>query len=118
MRFTSALPNSDTRHTNSRVALAPGLRSQQSAGEVLREDFLVPYGLSQHALAMRIHVPATRIGDIVHGRRAITPDTALRLARFFGTSPQLWMNLQQAHDLSKASIDSAAAIEREVEVLT
>jgi len=86
-------------------------------GEVLREDFLVPYGLSQHALAMRIHVPATRIGDIVHGRRAITPDTALRLARFFGTSPQLWMNLQQAHDLSKVSIDSAAAIEREVEVL-
>ncbi len=85
-------------------------------GEVLREDFLVPYGLSQHALAMKIHVPATRIGDIVHGRRAITPDTALRLARFFGTSPQLWMNLQQAHDLSKVSIDSAAAIEREVEV--
>jgi addiction module HigA family antidote len=85
-------------------------------GEVLKEDFLVPNGLSQHALAMRIRVPATRIGDIVHGRRAITPDTALRLARFFGTSPQLWMNLQQAHDLSKARIDSAAAIEREVEV--
>jgi len=85
-------------------------------GEVLREDFLVPYGLSQHALAMKIRVPATRIGDIVNGRRAITPDTALRLARFFGTTPQLWMNLQQAHDLSKASIDSAATIEREVEV--
>jgi len=85
-------------------------------GEILKEEFLVPHGLSQHALAMKIRVPATRIGEIVHGRRAVTPDTALRLARFFGTSPQLWMNLQQAHDLSKATIDSGAAIEREVEV--
>jgi addiction module HigA family antidote len=87
-------------------------------GEVLREDFLVPYGLSQHALAVKIRVPATRIGDIVHGRRAITPDTALRLARFFGTSPDIWMNLQKAHDLSKAKMELAAQIEREVEVFS
>jgi antitoxin HigA-1 len=85
-------------------------------GEILKEEFLIPYGLSQHGLAMKIRVPATRIGEIVQGRRAVTPDTALRLARFFGTTPDLWMNLQQAHDLSKAKMESAAAIEREVEV--
>ena len=84
-------------------------------GEMLREEFLVPLGISQNALAMKIRVPATRIGDIVHGRRAITPDTALRLARFFGNSPEFWMNLQQMYDLSKAKIELGKAIEREVE---
>jgi addiction module HigA family antidote len=82
---------------------------------MLREEFLVPLGISQNALAMKIRVPATRIGDIVHGRRAITPDTALRLARFFGNSPEFWMNLQQMYDLSKAKIELGKAIEREVE---
>lgn len=82
---------------------------------MLREEFLVPLGISQNALAMKIRVPATRIGDIVHGRRAITPDTALRLARFFGNSPEFWMNLQQMYDLSKAKIELKARIEREVE---
>jgi addiction module HigA family antidote len=85
-------------------------------GEVLKEDFLGPYGLSQHALAMKIRVPATRIGEIVQGRRSVTPDTALRLAKFFGTSPELWMSLQQAHDLSKARMKLSARIEHEVEV--
>ena len=56
-------------------------------GEMLREEFLLPLGITQNALAMRIRVPATRIGDIVHGRRAVTPDTALRLSKFFGNSP-------------------------------
>jgi addiction module HigA family antidote len=84
-------------------------------GEMLREEFLVPLGISQNALAMKIRVPATRIGDIVHGRRAITPDTALRLARFFGNSPEFWMNLQQMYDLSKAKIELSKTIEREVE---
>jgi len=86
-------------------------------GEMLREEFLVPLGLSQNALALKIRVPATRIGDIVHGKRSITPDTALRLARFFGNSPEFWLNLQQMHDLSKARIELGKTIEREVDVL-
>jgi addiction module HigA family antidote len=84
---------------------------------MLREEFLVPLGLSQNALALKIRVPATRIGDIVHGKRSITPDTALRLARFFGNSPEFWLNLQQMHDLSKARIELGKTIEREVDVL-
>jgi addiction module HigA family antidote len=84
-------------------------------GEMLREEFLVPLGMSQNALAMKIRVPATRIGDILHGRRGITPDTALRLARFFGNSPEFWLNLQQMHDLSKARMELGKTIEREVE---
>jgi len=83
---------------------------------MLNEEFLKPLGISQHALAMKIRVPATRIGDIVHGRRVITPDTALRLARFFGNSPEFWMNLQQTYDLSKAKLELNKQIEREVEV--
>ena len=84
-------------------------------GEMLDEEFLKPLGLSQNALAMKIRVPATRIGDIIHGRRSITPDTALRLARFFGNSPEFWLNLQQMHELSKARIELNSTIEREVE---
>jgi addiction module HigA family antidote len=84
-------------------------------GEMLREEFLVPLGMSQNALAMKIRVPATRIGDVLHGRRGITPDTALRLARFFGNSPEFWLNLQQMHDLSKARMELGKTIEREVE---
>jgi antitoxin HigA-1 len=84
-------------------------------GEMLREAFLVPLGMSQNALAIKIRVPATRIGDILHGRRGITPDTALRLSRFFGNSPEFWLNLQQMHDLSKARMELGEAIEREVE---
>jgi addiction module HigA family antidote len=84
-------------------------------GEMLQEEFLLPLGLSQNALAMKIRVPATRIGDIIHGRRAVTPDTALRLARFFGNSPEFWLNLQQSHDLSKARIELSKTIERDVE---
>lgn len=86
-------------------------------GEMLREEFLIPYGISQNALAMKIHVPSTRVGEIIHGRRAITSDTALRLARFFGNSPEFWMNLQQQYDLSKAKLELEKTIEREVETL-
>lgn len=86
-------------------------------GEMLREEFLVPLGITANALALRIRVPATRVGEILHGRRAVTPDTALRLARFFGNSPEFWLNLQQMHDLSKARLELSAAIEREVDVL-
>ena len=83
---------------------------------MLNEEFLTPLGLSQNALAMKIHVPATRIGDIIHGRRAVTTDTALRLAHFFGNSPEFWLNLQQMYDLSKARLELNKTIEQEVEV--
>lgn len=68
-------------------------------GEVLREEFLAPLGISQYRLAQSINVPPRRINEIVHGKRGISADTALRLARFFGTSEQFWMNLQSHYDL-------------------
>jgi len=83
-------------------------------GEVLREEFLAPLGMNAHALAMALHVPAPRINDIVRERRAITPDTALRLARYFDTSAQFWLNLQTAFDLRTAEAEISAQIAREV----
>jgi antitoxin HigA-1 len=83
-------------------------------GEVLREEFLKPLGLSVHALALALRVPATRIGAITKGERSVTGDTALRLARFFGTSPEFWMNLQAMHDLTRARRERGAEIERDV----
>ncbi len=86
-------------------------------GEVLRKDFLVPIGISANQLALRTRMPATRVGEILHGRRGISADTALRLARYFGTSPEFWLNLQAAHDLSKARLELEKVIERDVEPL-
>jgi antitoxin HigA-1 len=83
-------------------------------GEVLREEFLAPLGVNAHALAMELKVPAPRINDIVRERRSVTPDTALRLARYFGTTPQFWLNLQSSYDLKLAERESGAKIEREV----
>jgi antitoxin HigA-1 len=71
-------------------------------GEILREDFMLPLGLSSNALARAIGVTPARINEIVRERRGITAETALRLARFFGTSVDLWMNLQQRYDLERA----------------
>jgi addiction module HigA family antidote len=71
-------------------------------GETLREDFLKALGLTANRLAMELHVPVTRVNDIARGKRAITADTALRLARYFGTTPQFWMNLQTNYDLELA----------------
>ncbi len=71
-------------------------------GETLREDFPKPFGLSINRLATELFVPATRVNDIARGKRAITADTALRLARYFGTTPQFWMNLQANYDLELA----------------
>lgn len=71
-------------------------------GETLREDFLKPLGLSANHLALELHVPVTRVNDIVRERRAITADTSLRLARYFGTTPQFWMNLQANYELELA----------------
>ena len=71
-------------------------------GVTLMEDFLKPMGMSPNRLALELRVPATRVGDIVRGRRAITADTSLRLSRYFGTSAQFWMNLQVNFDLEVA----------------
>jgi antitoxin HigA-1 len=83
-------------------------------GEVLGEEFLKPLGLSVNALAIALRVPATRIGAIVKCERAVTADTALRLARFFGTSPEFWINLQAMHDLTKTRQAFGNSIEREI----
>jgi addiction module HigA family antidote len=81
---------------------------------MLSEEFLQPLGLSVNALAMALRVPATRIGAIVKGERSVTADTALRLARFFGTSAEFWINLQAMHDLTKARKELGRTIERDV----
>lgn len=74
-------------------------------GEILMEDFIEPMGLTKNALATRIGVPATRIGEIVRGARAITADTDIRLSRFFGTSEGYWLRLQNAYDIEQAKRD-------------
>jgi addiction module HigA family antidote len=86
-------------------------------GEVLLEDFMKPLGLSQYRLAKDIGVPALRINQIVHGKRSITADTAMRLARYFGTSPDVWLRLQARYDLEKAQRAYGDKIEEEVKVL-
>jgi addiction module HigA family antidote len=83
-------------------------------GEVLLEEFLKPLGISQNRLALSIGVPARRINEIVLGKRAITADTALRLARFFGTSPQFWLGLQTDYDLDMTLDRLGDRLEREV----
>lgn len=83
-------------------------------GEHLREDFMQPLGLSVNALALALRVPATRILAIVKEKRRITPDTALRLARYFGTSPEFWLNLQTHYELALAERESMKAIASEV----
>jgi addiction module HigA family antidote len=86
-------------------------------GEVLAEDFMKPLGLSQYRVAKDIGVPALRISQIVNGKRSITADTAMRLARYFGTSPDVWLRLQARYDLETAQIEYGERIEREVNVL-
>ena len=104
--------------TITRKAVATGVATPKRVtvhpGEVLSEEFLKPLGLSANALALALRVPATRIGAIIKAERAVTADTALRLARFFGTSPEFWLNLQGLHDLTKTLRESGAAIERDV----
>ena len=85
-------------------------------GEILLEEFLQPMGLSQNQLALSIRVPARRINEIVHGKRRVTADTALRLARYFDMSPQFWLGLQMDYDLDIAADKLANRLEREVEV--
>jgi len=84
-------------------------------GEILSEDFMKPNGLSMNKLALDLRVPVTRIADIVAERRGITPDTALRLARYFKTTPQFWLNLQTRYDLEVTEDEKLAKIERDVQ---
>jgi addiction module HigA family antidote len=83
-------------------------------GEILREEFLAPLNMSAHALALELKVAAPRINDIVRERRAVTPNTALQLARYFGTTPGFWLNLQTAYDLKIAQRESGQTIDYEV----
>ena len=88
-------------------------------GEILLEDFMKPLGLTVNKLALDLRVPATRIGEIVHQRRRITADTALRLARYFNTNPEFWLNLQNFHDLELSRRSgSLSEIERRVHPAT
>jgi len=84
-------------------------------GEVLREEFMKPLCLSMNRLALELRVPVTRIAEIVHARRAITTDTALRLGRYFKTTPVFWMNLQVRYDLEVAEDELADRIARDVQ---
>jgi addiction module HigA family antidote len=83
-------------------------------GEILRAEFMEPVQLSMNRLALDLRVPVTRVAEIVHERRSITPDTALRLARYFDTSAAFWLNLQSAYDLEVAQDKLSRTIEREV----
>jgi antitoxin HigA-1 len=80
----------------------PSNRSPTHPGEMLLEDFLIPLGMTQQDLALRLHVSYPRINELIHGKRGVTPDTALRLAKLFGTSPEFWLNGQLAWDLFQA----------------
>jgi len=86
-------------------------------GEILLEEFLRPMGISQYRLAKDISVPARRINEIVHGNRAVTADTALRLSRYFGTSERFWLNLQAHYDLEVEKDRLGRRLEREVAVM-
>ena len=86
-------------------------------GEILYEDFMKPLGITQYRLAKEMHVYPRRVNEIVHGKRAISADTALRLARYFGTSAELWMNLQAHYDLKLARDEAEEQIVAEVQPL-
>jgi addiction module HigA family antidote len=86
-------------------------------GEILKEEFLVPFGLSMYRLAMDVNVAPIRISQIVNGKRAITPNTALRFAKYFQTSPEFWLNLQSHYDLENAEIELRDVLKMKVKVL-
>ncbi|MDX1417821.1 MAG: HigA family addiction module antitoxin [Candidatus Promineifilaceae bacterium] len=93
------------------------LRPPIHPGEILLEEFLEPFGISQYRLAQDIGVPPRRINEIVHGKRGISADTALRLSRFFGLSERFWMNLQSRYELEKEKDHLRGRLENEVKVL-
>lgn len=94
--------------------MLPTKRVLPHPGKILNEEFLKPMGLSAHALALALRVPANRITAIINGERAITADTALRLARYFGSTPEFWINLQSGFDLTSARAEVGKRIEAEV----
>ncbi len=83
-------------------------------GEILREEFLEPLGMTASALSMELRVPAPRINEVVRERRGVSTDTALRLARFFNTTPQFWLNLQTSFDLKQTELEVGKKIEHEI----
>jgi len=85
-------------------------------GEILKEEFMVPLGLSQTALAKSLHISPRRINEIVQAKRSVTPDTALRLSRFFGTTPEFWLNLQSRYDLERAKDAIGSQIVEDIEL--
>ena len=84
-------------------------------GEILREEYLEPLEMSVNALSKALHIPTTRMNEIVRENRGITADTAMRLARYFGTSERFWLNLQTEYELRKAQINKAEQVAREVQ---
>ncbi len=84
-------------------------------GEILREEFMLPHGLTAHALSVALRVPSTRISEIVNERRGITADTAYRIALYFGTSAELWMNLQSSYELACVERDLASKLRLEIQ---
>ena len=95
--------------------IAGGKLQPVHPGEILRDDFLEPLGISVYALAKAINVPRSRANDVVLGRRGVSADTAIRLGRYLGTSPEFWVNLQSRYDLDVAKRALRKTVEREVE---
>ena len=110
MSRSSTITRSSGRRRGRKVAAV-------SPGEILQEEFLRPLGLSQYRLAKALTVPPRRINEIIHGKRAVTADTALRLARHFGTSERFWLNLQARYDLEIEKDRLGDRLRREVQVL-
>ena len=110
MSRSSTITRSSARRRGRKVAPV-------SPGEILQEEFLRPLGMSQYRLAKALTVPPRRINEIVHGKRAVTADTALRLARHFGTSERFWLNLQARYDLEIERDRLGDRLRREVQVL-
>ncbi len=94
--------------------MRPTKRISSHPGEVLLEEYLKPLGMSVNALATALRVPATRLGAIVKGERAVTADTAMRLGRYFSTTAEFWLNLQSMYDLTKTFSERGKEIERDV----
>lgn len=86
-------------------------------GEILREEYLEPLGMTPNALSIHLRVPSPRINDVVRGKRGITTDTALRLARYFNTTAQYWLNLQTSYELRQAEREVGSIIEKEIQPL-
>ncbi|HEY1503310.1 MAG TPA: HigA family addiction module antitoxin [Stellaceae bacterium] len=95
--------------------MTPANRIASHPGEILLEEYLKPLHISVNALATALRVPATRLGAIVKGERAVTADTAMRLARYFSASAEFWLNIQSMHDLTKAVREMGKTIERDVQ---